>query len=128
LHAATRVSGSDPTGDAGGNLVKLDCSKCELHAFWDALLGTQSALKTVMKAARKLPKADAGPAAKSDEKDWIAESFQAAQQTVYASPVGPGDGPFTLTTAYKKAAGKLAKQRVALAGARLANLLNNELK
>lgn len=128
LHAATRVSSADPTGDAGGNLVKLDCSKCELHAFWDDLLGTQSALKTVTKAARKLPKADAGPAGKSDEKDWIAESFQAAQQTVYTAPVGPGDGPFTLSAAYKKAAGKLAKQRVALAGARLANLLNTELK
>ena len=128
LHAATRVSSTDPAGDAGGNSVKLDCSKCELHAFWDGLLGTQSALKTVTKAARKLPKAEAGPAGKPDEKDWIAESFQAAQQTVYSAPVGAGDGPFTLTTAYKKAAGKLAKQRVALAGARLANLLNNELK
>jgi hypothetical protein len=42
--------------------------------------------------------------------------------------VGAGNGPFTLTTAYKKEAGTLAKQRVELAGARLANLLNNELK
>jgi len=128
LHAATRVSSGDPNGDAGGNLVTLDCSKCELHAFWDDLLGTQSALKTVVKAARKLPKAEAGLAGKSDEKDWIAESFQAAQQTVYVPPVGPGEGPFTLSTAYKKAAGSLAKKRVALAGARLANLINNELK
>jgi hypothetical protein len=128
LHASTRVSSTDPEGDAGGNLVKLDCSKCELHAFWDSLLGTQNDLKTVVKAAKKLPKANAALAAKSDEKDWIAESFQESQQTVYAAPIAAGDGPFTLTTQYKKNAGKLAKQRVALAGTRLANLLNTELK
>ena len=128
LHASTRVSSTDPDGDAGGNLVKLDCTKCELHAFWDDLLGTQNKLKTVMKAARKLPKADATLAAKPDEKDWIAESFQQAQQTAYTAPIAAGDGPFTLTSQYQKNAGKLAKQRVALAGARLANLLNTELK
>jgi len=128
LHASTRVSSIDPEGDAGGNLVKLDCSKCELHAFWDDLLGTQNNLQTVMRAARKLPKAEAALAAKSDEKDWIAESFMEAQQTAYAPPIAAGDGPFRLTTQYKKSAGKLAKQRVTLAGARLANLLNAELK
>jgi hypothetical protein len=128
LHASTRVSSTDPDGDAGGNLVKLDCSRCELHAFWDGLLGTESNLKTVKKAAGKLPKPDAALAAKSDEKDWIRESFEQAQQTVYATPIAAGDGPFTLTAQYKKSAGKLAKERVALAGARLANLLNAELK
>jgi hypothetical protein len=128
LHASTRVSSTDPDGDAGGNLVKLDCAKCQLHAFWDDLLGKQNDLKTVTKAARKLPKPNAALAAKSDEKDWIAESFQEAQQTVYSAPIAAGDGPFTLTTQYKKNAGKLAKQRVALAGTRLANLLNTELK
>ena len=128
LHAATRVSSTDPDGDAGGNLVKLDCAKCQLHGFWDDLLGKQNNVTAVRKAARKLPKPNAELAAKSDEKDWIAESFQEAQQTVYSAPIAAGDGPFTLTTQYKKNAGKLAKQRVALAGTRLANLLNTELK
>ena len=128
LHASTRASGTEPEGDAGGNLVKLDCSKRELHFFWDDLLGTNNDLRTVMKAARKLPKANAALAAKSDEKDWIAESFMESQQTVYTAPIGAGDGPFTLTTQYKKDARKLAKERVALAGVRLANLLNAELK
>ena len=128
LHATARVSSTEPGGDSGGNLVKLNCAHCELHAFWDDLLGTASNLKTVVKAARKLPKADTTMAAKSDEKDWIAESFQEAQQYVYVPPVGPGDGPFTLTPQYKKTAATLAKKRAALAGARLANLLNTELK
>jgi len=128
LHASTRVSSTDPNGDSGGNLVKLSCTSCELHAFWDHLLGTSNNLKTVVKAARKLPAAEAALAAKSDEKDWIAESFTESQQTVYAAPIAAGNGPFTLTTMYKKNAGKLAKVRVELAGARLANLLNTELK
>jgi hypothetical protein len=128
LHASTRVSSTDPDGDSGGNLVKLSCTSCELHAFWDDLLGTSNNLKTVVKAARKLPAAEAALAAKSDEKDWIAESFMESQQTVYASPIAAGNGPFTLTASYKKNAGELAKLRVELAGARLANLLNTELK
>jgi S1/P1 Nuclease len=128
LHVSTRVSSTDPNGDSGGNLVKLSCAHCELHAFWDDLLGTDHDLNTVVKAARELPAADAALAAKSDEQDWIAESFTEAQQTVYAPPITAGDGPFTLTTEYEKDAGKLAKVRVALAGARLANLLNTELK
>jgi len=128
LHASTRVSSTDPNGDSGGNLVKLSCTSCKLHAFWDNLPGTNNDLKTVVKAARKLPAAEAALAAKSDEKDWIAESFMESQQTVYAAPIAAGNGPFTLTTAYKKNAGKLAKVRVELAGARLANLLNTELK
>ncbi len=129
LHASTRVSSTDPNRDSGGNLVKLSCTSCELHAFWDDLLGTNNDLKTVVKAARKLQAAGPPLAAKSDEKDWIAESFMESQQTVYASPIAAGNGPFTLTASYKKKnAGKLAKVRVELAEARLANLLNTELK
>jgi hypothetical protein len=128
LHASTRVNSTNPKGDSGGNLVKLSCRSGELHAFWDDLLGTSNNLKMVVKAARKLSAAEAGLAAKSDEKDWIAESFMESQQTVYAPPIAAGNGPFTLTAWYKKNAGKLAKARVRLAGARLANLLNTELK
>jgi hypothetical protein len=130
LHCATRVSATDADGDAGGNLVKLSCTGCstELHAFWDNLLGTSSSLTRVVTSAKKLPAADATLAGKADEKDWVAESFEDAKQTVYVTPIGPGDGPFALTSTYKSKAKALAKERVALAGARLANLLNNELK
>lgn len=134
LHCATRVSSADPNGDNGGNKVNVKCKGCppHLHTFWDDLLGTgasaQAVIKPVIKAAKKLPAADAVLAAKSDEKDWIAESFQASQQTVYQPPVAAGNGPFTLTSVYKSNAKTLAKQRIALAGARLANLINTELK
>jgi len=128
LHACTRVSKLDPDGDAGGNLVKLDCTRCQLHFFWDDLLGTGNDLPSVLKKARKLPNPKAALVAKMDEKAWVAESLAVARQVVYSPPVGPNDGPYTLTLDYQKKAGKLAKLRVALAGARLAKLLNDELK
>jgi hypothetical protein len=128
LHTTTRVSSAEPQGDAGGNTVKLSCAKCELHFFWDDLLGTGNDLKTVEKAARKIPKADRSLVAKMDEQIWVSEGYQTARQFVYVSPVEVGNGPFTLTPAYKKTAGKVAKQRVALAGARLAKIFNDELK
>jgi len=134
LHCATRVSNTASDGDNGGNDVKLSCPGCplELHAFWDDVAGKantiQGAIKLAVTAARKLPAADPTLTAKTDEKDWIEESFQAAQQAVYQAPIKAGDGPFTLSRGYKTAAKRLAQKRIALAGARLARMLNNELK
>jgi S1/P1 Nuclease len=130
LHAATRVSSSDPQGDHGGNFVKLCAAPCknELHAFWDDLLGTGASAASAISAGRALPGADPTLAAKKDAADWIKESFDASQKSVYTSPIANGDGPFTITPAYRANAKKVAKQRIALAGERLANLLNEELK
>ena len=77
---------------------------------------------------RALPDADSTLAAKKDAADWIKESFDLAQGDAYVAPIGDGDGPFTLTAAYRAKAKKVAQERVALAGVRLANLLNEELK
>jgi S1/P1 Nuclease len=130
LHCATRVSTAEPGGDAGGNKVKLSCMGCgpELHAFWDDVLGTSKVLDKVIQFGKSLPPPPASFAAKVNENDWIAESFAAAKQTAYSGPVQAGDGPFSLTEAYKASAQAVAKERVALAGARLATLLNSELK
>jgi len=57
----------------------------------------------------------------------VAEGVAAAQQVVYQPPVREGDGPFTMTSEYAQAAKALAEKKVALAGARLANLINKEL-
>jgi len=55
--------------------------------------------------------------------------ISAATSTAYRPPtIGDGNGPFTLDSAYKTRAKALAQQRVALAGARLANILNAELR
>jgi hypothetical protein len=142
LHAITRVSKSMPDGDAGGGLDTLCASPCSnsLHWFWDRLVGSQSGIedpgrhtdlatevRSAMSAAKALPAADSATAAKKNEHVWVQESFDLAKQYVYVSPVGPGAGPFTLNSQYYAAAKRVAEQRVALAGARLGNLLNREL-
>jgi len=134
LHCATRVSSGGPDGDDGGNTVKLNCTGCpaKLHTFWDDVPGSaktvKAALNPVISAAKKVPTPDPTLAAKTDEKVWIAESFNDAQTVAYQPPIMAGNGPFSLTTTYKDQAHTLAQRRVALAGARLANLLNSELK
>ena len=109
-------------------LCKKPC-KSELHAFWDDLPGTGADPNAAVLVGKKLPKPDATLAKDTGAATWIAESFAAAKKSVYVNPpIGPGDGPFTLTAAYRADAHKIASARVALAGARLANVINNELK
>jgi hypothetical protein len=134
LHCATRVEHDEPHGDQGGNLVK--CPNCEpgfkeLHGFWDDLPGTTGNppnYQDVINAAKQLRKPKGNLAADLDASKWIAEGLHFAKSTVYKNPIDAGLGPFTLTAKYKAAAHRLARQRVALAGARLGNLLNRELK
>jgi hypothetical protein len=149
LHAVTRVSAKMPDGDAGGGFELLCAAPCgnTLHLFWDRLVGSQSSIeppaqqptgtvrpdlaaeiKSAMIAAEALPAPDARMAENKSEAAWVRESFNAAKSYVYVAPIGAGAGPFTITPGYFEAAKSVARARVALAGARLANLLNNELK
>ena len=63
-----------------------------------------------------------------DEAIWIEESFLVAKQTAYATPIGTDEGPYNLNATYGMAAQEAAERRVALAGLRLAHLLNDALK
>ena len=131
LHAATRLTAAALDGDNGGNSVTLCSKPCrnELHGFWDDLPGTGKDPNTAVAAGKSLPAPEATLASNLDTDVWIAESLAAAQSDVYLNPpIGADLGPFTLSPAYRTAARNLAKQRVALAGARLANVLNSELK
>ena len=92
------------------------------------MLGNESSPLTALNAISALPSPPASAADDLDVSHWLEECFEAAQQTVYKPPIGAGEGPFTLTPAYKTAALKLAQQKVALAGARLAKILNEELR
>jgi hypothetical protein len=130
LHATSRFTHDLPEGDNGGNKVALCTRPCtdELHGFWDDVLGTESSPAAARKFAATLAPADPKAAAVTSGSKWVAESFRAAKSSVYVSPIGLGAGPFALDDAYRAAARKLADQRVALAGARLAALLNAALK
>jgi hypothetical protein len=52
----------------------------------------------------------------------------AAEASVHIAPIGVGAGPFTVAAEYRKQARAVAAERVALAGALLANLLNDALR
>ncbi|MEK6324320.1 MAG: S1/P1 nuclease [Acidobacteriota bacterium] len=128
LHCTARVSATKPEGDDGGNAVKLS-SPANLHTFWDGVLGGGNAPSTAANAATALTNAPTGPANNLNVQNWVDESFAIAKRDVYINPpIGPGTGQFTLTPAYKTKAKGIAQKRIALAGARLAKILNDELK
>ncbi len=155
LHGVVRYNGG--SGDAGGNLVTVklpipmehsfQCppsksSPRELHAFWDDLPGScpaDTGLPTAAKYAKGLPLLLTTHAQTSltddvDPDDWVLESKKLAMSDAYASPIGSGLQPedgtsgFLITQVYYTTAMNDAKTRIALAGARLAKLLNENLK
>ena len=129
LHATSRFTQTQPKGDNGGNLVKVCAPTCngELHAFWDDILGTSKTTSAAIKLAKKLPAADPTQAAIADENAWATESEQLAEGDVYVKPIGGGAGPYHISAAYKSHAADVARTRIAVAGARLAALLNAAL-
>jgi hypothetical protein len=130
LHATSRFDREQPEGDEGGNLVALCAAPCknELHGYWDDVPGTSSDPRVALTKAAQMRPAAVQAAQIGDEKAWIQESFQAAKQFVYVPPIGVGPGPFALTPVYQGKAQSLAEDRIALAGVRLADLINQHLR
>jgi hypothetical protein len=130
LHAVSRYSRDAANGDHGGGLVSLcDTPGCRLglHGYWDGALGPNRTPAEALADAAALPKAPDQLARISDDRVWLQESATIARNTVYASPIGANLGPFHLTPAYKDVAHQVARGRAALAGRRLAALLNASL-
>ena len=132
LHATTRFTADAPTGDEGGNLVKISCSKSsacprELHAVWDDILGTSTSPTTAIAYAAKLP-VPTGAAVQQPDDVWAGESLQMAEADAYAGIGDATTGPHKLSGAYLAKAKTDAKARVALAGARLSTLLQQNLR
>lgn len=132
LHATSRFDKAHLTGDDGGNRVFVCSAPClkqeKLHSFWDHILGVSTDMALAIEKAKQLPAAAPQLASISDENVWIRESFEAAQAQAYVPPIGIGVGPYEVSDDYKEMAQALAMRRLALAGARLANLLNDALK
>jgi hypothetical protein len=129
LHCTSRFDAAQKAGDNGGNFVKLSAAPGNLHAFWDDALGTANNDRAAaIAAAHKLTPPPTKLAKITDEAIWINESFEAAKTHSYKEPIGVGEGPFTVTTAYTQATAAFARKRVALAGARLARVLTDALK
>jgi hypothetical protein len=71
---------------------------------------------------------DAAKSQISDPDEWVLESFELAKKFAYAPPVGAGTEAMQLTRQYETDARNTARAQAALAGARLANLLNEAFK
>lgn len=130
LHCAARFTSVHPDGDDGGNGVKVAIGQNSktLHSFWDGQLGTTSDPLVAMQVATGLPTPPANLVALLNADVWINESFTNARNTVYQAPIGAGAGPFTINAGYRNVANNLSHRRVALAGRRLAQILNTELR
>jgi hypothetical protein len=140
LHTLTRYSAKNPDGDAGGNgfAVQMppEARIRNLHAFWDAAggrFGFESPRRPLDAAARARLLAQAGEIMKANPAEtmtaareleplrWIEESNTIARQFAYAK-AREGEAP---SAAYTTEAQKISGQRIALAGYRLAHLLNS---
>jgi hypothetical protein len=134
LHSTSRFTATMPMGDRGGGMVALCPVACatrkqSLHAFWDDALGDNAGDNgaAAHAIAASLAAADPAQALIDDEHQWLEESLELAKTNVYVEPVGNGAGPFALSAAYRESARQIAQRRVALAGARLAKLIEAAL-
>jgi S1/P1 Nuclease len=146
LHAASRVTPQLPEGDRGGNLFRLD-DHHNLHGYWDTAISRQfaagrergasgalaGAADSVALASRRVDGAAQSIIRREPEREyaakmepgrfaeWADQSYVIAK-TIYDTPPGRRPGP-----AYRHRTFAVADRQVALAGYRLAALLNRVL-
>ena len=131
LHCVSRMLKSMPKGDAGGNFVYITGTSRNLHSLWDGAAGRDDteayAAKYIAEATTAYPKPR--HVEKKPEK-WIHEGYELAVSDVYTFGLETGtrEKPITLPPGYEANAAKVAQQRIAIAGYRLAAVLNEKLK
>ena len=138
LHTTTRYSAANPNGDAGGNgfRIKLppDNRTSNLHFFWDSAAGQfgdslkrpldqagKARILSLAEAAMKEFPAESMPEWQDlDPHTWVVESNTLSRQIVYKN-IKEGETP---SKAYTDEAQRLSRKRMALAGYRMAGVLN----
>jgi hypothetical protein len=136
LHAVARYTAPLAHGDRGGNaeaVIPATGETIALHAYWDRIFGGYATVfGAIFDADGKGDLASVFPdttaARELDPSVWAQESFALAKTAAYAPPIGDGPDAVALTREYETNARNTARSQAALAGARLANLLNATLK
>src|SRR5438128_1518435 len=132
LHSSSRVTPAEPLpkGDEGANTFHLDDNR-NLHAYWDRILDAaiapepgEDSIAYASRIARQIDRVAGAPAAATDALSWAHEGLRLAQTVVYTG-VSRGSAP---SAAYHAEALKVSEGQIALAGYRLAALLNAALK
>ena len=136
LHTSARVTATEPNGDQGGNLCKLaESAKFSLHGFWDGIIDlgsprqqNESELAYINRMARLImqehPRSQMISRLRPFDFDaWAREGFETTKNRIYPQTLvcGPTQTP---DDAYLTDAFAFSKQTIALAGYRLAELMN----
>jgi hypothetical protein len=128
LHTVARFTQTLPKGDRGGNDVHVRGAR-NLHAYWDALLGDTPTAAYITKVAQSLKTEAREKPVNLNERQWVDQGVEIAKASVYTfgNENGTKQDPLVLPDSYRAAARKVARARAALAGYRLAALLNEVL-
>lgn len=128
LHAIDLYSKQHPQGDQGGNLYSLGSAHESLHHYWDGgagLFDHHLSYAQIKELAQKIShdypssyfSREIGD---NNPYDWANESYQIAKNFAYHTPEGK-----VPTRQYQLQSQQYVEQRIAIAGYRLANVLNN---
>lgn len=130
LHDVGRFLRSTGKSDAGGNGVFVEPGR-NLHGLWDSACGTDQRDAYVTKYAAEAVAAHPAPRRlEKNPKKWIQEGAKLAIAEVYTFGLETGsrDHPIQLTVSYVENARKVAQAQIALAGYRLAAVLNERFQ
>ncbi len=131
LHTLSNVSKTNPQGDSGGNLYRLDNNPIgqSLHKYWDNGGGFlmrdhpihyREIIEVAHQIEHKYP-CQSLPVGKIDFHSWIQESRKIAIEQAY----GPLKGSSHIPEGYKGNVQRISQYRIALAGCRLAKVLKH---
>lgn len=134
LHTTARVTPAAPRGDQGGNLFLMN-GTVNLHSYWDGAIrrafrrnANEPEHAYVSRIANNImqqhPRSAFTPAQLDSlsYEQWARAGFETAKSQVYSTPEGQAP-----SAAYRDATIRTAEQAAALAGYRLARLLNRRL-
>jgi hypothetical protein len=136
LHTCARVTPETPEGDHGGNLFLLEGDET-LHWYWD-----QAISRAAEQRPGKQPKDYIGWIAHDLEarhpwlslrksllpgryEDWVKKGYETCKSVVYPASLRPGEMP---SASYSGLTARIAEPAVALAGYRLAAMLDRALR
>ena len=135
LHCVTLYSAQFPQGDQGGNLYFIQSNIAQnLHSYWDQGAGFYAqyrpavlSMAGVSALAKKIESdypADffKGQQNNTNPKEWTYQSYDIAKNFVYTTPYNQ-----PISVAYQAKAQQITEQQTALAGYRLAAVLNQLL-
>jgi len=129
LHTVSRFLRSKQKGDEGGNGVIVVPNRT-LHSLWDDAAGRDFSDAYVTRYAAEVT-AQYPPPRKISTKpqDWIEEGYGLAKKEVYTFGLETGstERPLTLPAGYEENTQRIARQRMAIGGYRLAAVLNRVL-